>query len=116
MAVNPSFFERSYGRRRRKRRRTDILRRTTMSRRRIPGRLALLGAALCLSALSAAARADQIYLTIEAASQGVLKGSVAQKGWEGKIAATKYALGVTLPTALATGYAGGKRQYTPVKV
>lgn len=82
--------------------------------RRISHRLAALGAALCLTALSSFAYADQIYLTIEAQNQGVLRGSSTQKGWEGKIAAVKYAFQAAMAPTVAGGM--GKRQYSPVRV
>jgi type VI secretion system secreted protein Hcp len=83
--------------------------------RRICRRLAVASAGVGLALWSVFACADQIFLTVEGQNQGLLKGSVAQKGWEGKIAAVKYGLQAAMPVATVGG-ASGKRQYSPVKV
>jgi type VI secretion system secreted protein Hcp len=58
--------------------------------------------------------AYQVYATVTAAKQGVFKGSVTQKGHEGKIRVTAISYGVVCPRDPASGLATGKRVEQPV--
>ncbi len=61
-------------------------------------------------------QADNIYLSIRAAKQGMLKGEVTQKGLEGKIAALRFHSEVMSPRDPVPGLPTGKRQHKPLTI
>ena len=59
---------------------------------------------------------SNIFLNITAEKQGVVKGSVTQKGKEGMIAAFAFHHEITLPRDVSSGMATGKRIHKPVTI
>lgn len=60
--------------------------------------------------------AQDAYLTLKAAKQGNITGSVDQKGHEGSILVHSFSCEVTSPRDPASGLAAGKRQHQPVTI
>lgn len=73
-------------------------------------------AMVCVIVGAASAQAENIYVSIRGVKQGPFKGEVLQKGFEGKIAGTKFRYEIVSPRDPMTGMATGKRQHKPVMI
>ncbi|HEX7766047.1 MAG TPA: hypothetical protein VF443_05000, partial [Nitrospira sp.] len=62
---------------------------------------------------AATAQADNIYISVKGARQGMFKGEVMQKGFEGKIAGLKFRYELVSPRDAVSGLPTGKRQHKP---
>ena len=76
---------------------------------------ALAGAVIGVLVSAGYVQADNIYLSITAAKQGLLKGD-GQKGLESKIVALRFHSEVMSPRDAATGLPTGKRQHKPLTI